>query len=318
MIYKGREVVLVDTPGFDDSSGLDREVVEETLGWLRKSMAEGHFLSGIVYLHRIIDPRITGTARSNMRLFRRLCGDDRLSNVVLGLTFWTDVEEKVGLDREAQLLEDPQFWKPMASQGSRAFRLNGERVADVDVVSHITSSQNSFLMQAQDEMLEGKRNDQTSAAMTMNQGLADLEAKLKESLNEERARQQALLDSIEQRRVEELRAQQEMRAKAIAGAAKQRARMEQQLQRAEEESKRRAAEEQRLQEKVAAANAVLQAEQATAARLQQYSEYQCRSRYTKRMCCSGCGWRLDMMLGGTWCYRECPRNFIPHVRAFSC
>ena len=79
-------------------------------------MGEGILLNGLVYLHRIIDPRISGTARSNMRLFRELCGNDNLNNVVLGTTFWTAVDDGVGQKREKQLLADPKFWKPMAEK----------------------------------------------------------------------------------------------------------------------------------------------------------------------------------------------------------
>lgn len=305
MIYQGREVVLVDTPGFDDSSGLDTEVVAETLRWLRESIGEGHLLNGIVYLHRIIDPRITGTARANMRLFRKLCGDDKLSHVVLGTTFWTCVEEDVGADRETQLLQDPQFWGPMAQQGSLAFRLDGSRVADMNIISRLMASQASFVTQAQEEMLEGKGNDQTSAAILMNSGLTELETELKESLKEERERQQALLNSIEEARAERMRTRRETTVKLKAEAAEEKARIEQERRREEEDSQRRAVEERRLQEKVAAATKALQVEQATAARLKRYSEYRCRNWYTKRVCCSGCGWRLDSVYDGTWCYREC-------------
>lgn len=307
MIHKGQEVVLVDTPGFDDSSGLDREVVEETLKWLKESMGAGHLLSGIVYLHRIIDPRITGTARANMRLFKKLCGDDRLSNVALGTTFWTDIEQSVGMDRETQLLEDPQFWKPMAIQGSPAFRLDGSRATDLDVLSHITLNQKRFILQAQEEMLEGRQMHETSAAMTMSLGLVHVEAKLKESLETEKARQQALLDSIEQRHHEQLKMQKEENEKRMAVIGEQKAREEEQRKREEEESKSRAAKEQLLKEKVEAANQVLRAEQAAAARLRYYTEYKCKYYDTKRVCCSSCGWRLDLVYDGTWCYRKCPR-----------
>ena len=65
---------LVDTPGFDDTLGNDAVIVDSIVRWL----GERKKLSGILYFHRIIDPRLTGTARANLRIFKRLCGDDDL------------------------------------------------------------------------------------------------------------------------------------------------------------------------------------------------------------------------------------------------
>ncbi len=59
-IYSGppqKRVFLVDTPGFDDSTRSDVEVLRELAAWLTATYAKEIRLSGIIYLHRINQPR---------------------------------------------------------------------------------------------------------------------------------------------------------------------------------------------------------------------------------------------------------------------
>jgi len=44
---------------------------------------DGSKLVGIIYLHRISDYQFTRTAGHNLRMFRELCGDSNLKNVIL-------------------------------------------------------------------------------------------------------------------------------------------------------------------------------------------------------------------------------------------
>ena len=55
--------------------------------------------------------RMFETARKNLDMFRKLCGDEALKNVVLGITKWDDVKLEVGRQREIQLRDI--FWMEM-------------------------------------------------------------------------------------------------------------------------------------------------------------------------------------------------------------
>jgi hypothetical protein len=62
-------------------------------------------LAGVIYMHRISDIRMSGTARRNFTMFRKLCGENALSNVVLVTTMWgnlVDMEEGEARERELQ------------------------------------------------------------------------------------------------------------------------------------------------------------------------------------------------------------------------
>ena len=49
-------------------------------------------------------------------MFRKLCGDDALKNVVLGTTKWDEVLPEIGQNREVQLRDT--YWNEMIQHGS--------------------------------------------------------------------------------------------------------------------------------------------------------------------------------------------------------
>ncbi|KAG1740779.1 uncharacterized protein EDB91DRAFT_1281465 [Suillus paluster] len=110
----GRNVVFVDTPGFDDSVRTDYEVFKEIAAWLKKTYKERVTLSGILFFHRITESRMRGTPLRNLSVFKELCGTNALENVILTTTMWDEVPEHIRSQREQQL--KTQFWQEMMSR----------------------------------------------------------------------------------------------------------------------------------------------------------------------------------------------------------
>jgi len=77
------------------------------------------FFSAVLCLHPIIDNRVRWTSCDRLPLLRELCGNNPKSQLVLVTTMWDDVEEKVGIERLAELKEN--YWKPMIERGFRTF-----------------------------------------------------------------------------------------------------------------------------------------------------------------------------------------------------
>ncbi|KAF8420558.1 hypothetical protein L210DRAFT_3491413 [Boletus edulis BED1] len=120
----GRNVVLVDTPGFNDTFKSDLEILNTISDWLNSSYKKGKLLSGILYLHRISDNRMAGTPLKNLRVFRQLCGKDALDKVYLTTTMWDEVEPSIGERRLEELRTE--YWKSMITQGARIFRCRSD------------------------------------------------------------------------------------------------------------------------------------------------------------------------------------------------
>ena len=85
------DVYFADTPGFDDSTRSDTDVLKNIVGWLGAMRERRIKLSGIIYLHRITDDRVGGTAWRNLRMLHNLVGADKMANVLLVSTRWEEV-----------------------------------------------------------------------------------------------------------------------------------------------------------------------------------------------------------------------------------
>jgi hypothetical protein len=55
--------------------------------WLEQEHHQGVLLSGILYLHRISDSQIQGTALRNVHMIKKLCGKDAIDNIVPDTAF---------------------------------------------------------------------------------------------------------------------------------------------------------------------------------------------------------------------------------------
>jgi len=109
----GHRLVLVETPGVDDDKGSDRAILQMISDWLPKSIS----LSGIIYLHRINDIRITGKPDGNLRRFGELCGNQWAQSVILVTTMWDKVQNR-GLCENREECLKKEYWKAMIENGA--------------------------------------------------------------------------------------------------------------------------------------------------------------------------------------------------------
>ena len=126
MDRKGRTIFLVDTPGFDDTSRSDTEVLTDLASFLGATHSKDIMLAGIIYLHRITDNRMGGHAFRNLAMFRKLCGKNCMHKVVLATTMWDKLKD-ADARREArrceeELMNTEDWWGDMIDSGSKVFR----------------------------------------------------------------------------------------------------------------------------------------------------------------------------------------------------
>lgn len=85
----GKEVLLVDTLGFDDSSRNEGEILENITSKLAQMYVDTIPISGIIYVHDITNEKFTGSAGRYLSMFTRIVGPNALRNVTLLTTKWT-------------------------------------------------------------------------------------------------------------------------------------------------------------------------------------------------------------------------------------
>jgi hypothetical protein len=126
----GHRVVLIDTPGFDDTTKSDTDILKMIAAFLQQSYVklrhglkngdcafltkhapmcrykQGTTLAGVLYFHAISDDIMSGISMRNFDMLRKLCGDDTLKNMVIVANWWGEVDREVGEAREAELARE--------------------------------------------------------------------------------------------------------------------------------------------------------------------------------------------------------------------
>lgn len=163
--------LLIDTPGFDDTHRSDSEILAEIAQLLAVQYKSGIKLKGIIYIHRISDIKYTGSAVNTFEIFRRLCGDEALGNVMLVTSHWNKVTRSEGSDRERQLRSD--FWSYMLMRGSKLSRFHGDRDSARGLVSQILMNDPVVLALQREIIDQGLDLNKTEAGSYVGKGLGD-------------------------------------------------------------------------------------------------------------------------------------------------
>ena len=188
-------------------------------------------------------------------MFRELCGDTTLKNVVLVTNMWDDVSRDAGESREKEL--STNFFKPALDKGARMTRHHNTEQSARDAVRMIMKNRH-VVLQIQRELVDERRDiTRTSAGEIINRELNELIRRHQASLNEiQEGMRQALREKDEETRQEleeeKRQLQEEMRKiredsdGMASNYAEEKQRMKARMKEMEQEAKR---ERERLEAK---------------------------------------------------------------------
>ena len=132
---------------------------------------KGSKLAGVIYIHRISDKRFTGITGRNFKMFRELCGDTTLKNVILVTNMWGEVSRDIGEAREDELTSD--FFKPVLDKGAQMARHHNTAQSAHDIIRRIMKNR-PVALQIQRELVdEHKDIVDTAAGEVINQELKE-------------------------------------------------------------------------------------------------------------------------------------------------
>ncbi|CAA7267406.1 unnamed protein product [Cyclocybe aegerita] len=189
----GRNVTIVDTPGFDDSrAGVsDTDILRTITEFLLKEYDENRKLNGLVYLQRISDPRFGGQSTRNLRMFRNLCGTEAYKNVVVLTTFWDQLpSEEEGVKREGQL--KTRFFKDLVDGGACFMRHDRTIESARKVLGHIFPLPPAVAQIQTEIREEGKTLEDTSAGSVHREEVERIIANHKKEVGDLKAEMDAL------------------------------------------------------------------------------------------------------------------------------
>ncbi|KAK4455331.1 P-loop containing nucleoside triphosphate hydrolase protein [Podospora aff. communis PSN243] len=209
----GREIILVDTPGFDDTNRPDAEILQEMAHFLVALYNSDVRLAGIVYLHRITDPRFSGTAGKNLEILQRLCGPPNFDSVVLVMNMWDSIDVETAMQRELELRHT--FWTNMLKGNSTMTPHTGTRESALQIVRGLVdNAKPRLILSIQHELAEeGKTLDSTAAGQYVQKEMLEAKAKHQQDVAYLKS---SMDDAIRERDVNLLRALREERDAAEA------------------------------------------------------------------------------------------------------
>ncbi|KAK4155081.1 P-loop containing nucleoside triphosphate hydrolase protein [Chaetomidium leptoderma] len=335
LIHKNTRYVLIDTPGFNDTERPDTEITTLILDWLTSSFADTttsppQQLNGVLYLHRITDPRMSGTALRNTRMFRKLVGHDGFPHVLLATTCWERVPAAVGLAREAELRRNRDFWGAMVDRGATMARLpnRGDRAAALRLLERM-GTRGEFVPEAVDEVVvQGKTVGETVAAVAAGEGEhAQAEEVLRKQLEAEKRAAEARLHEEMVGRERERQAQLDREREAAELQRRQQLgdecrRQEEEARREEERHKREREELQReierQEERRRLQAAELERQRKEEEERRRNEEAEIRRRFREEYRCIGYGAEgaCAKCNGNIWDHSEYFREFNPPTLLF--
>jgi hypothetical protein len=166
--HNGRIVHLVEAPSLDSPGREEEEVFEEWAYWLIQAYKKGMRVNGLVYLHNILDPRLTHSALYGLEVFKEMCGDENYPAIVMATSRWDIVEEDKGAARAVELVENPFFWGDLRGGGSYIARLINNTVSAMEIVGHILDQERKCVLAIQREMVdEGRELHKTEAGKVL-------------------------------------------------------------------------------------------------------------------------------------------------------
>jgi GTPase SAR1 family protein len=135
-IIDGINITFIDTPGTDECSRDDSEIIRLLGAWLKMSDCRNGLLNGIIFLHRITDRRFGGSSFRTLHNLKRICGTINFQNFALVTTMWDLLPtEEEGEMRERKLKQGTaDGWSYMITNGAQTFRHYGKRDTAMEVV----------------------------------------------------------------------------------------------------------------------------------------------------------------------------------------
>ncbi|KAG6847834.1 hypothetical protein H0H93_005620 [Arthromyces matolae] len=172
-----RRIIVVDTPGFNDTYTSDYEILRRIAVWLARSYSANMCLAGVVYLHDITAPRMLGSAKNNLVMLQKVIGTEATQNILFITTKWSRVDENMGVHREEQLRD--RHWKDILDLKADMRRFTDSHESGRAIIQHIIdkadeSSAIDFVA-IQNELVEVKKTlPHTEAGQTLLYTLEEL------------------------------------------------------------------------------------------------------------------------------------------------
>ena len=152
---------------------IDTDVLKQLAFWLGETYKNNTVqLSGIIYLHRITDDRMSGSSLRNLTTFKKLCGENAFQYIKLATTMWKNLNGPnlsydTGVAREKELTSRKDWWGLMCERGSSVVRHDGTKECALEMIEDLIQRRaqgGPVLLEIQKEMVDDKKSLEDTAA----------------------------------------------------------------------------------------------------------------------------------------------------------
>ncbi|CAE6399919.1 unnamed protein product [Rhizoctonia solani] len=166
----GRAIQLFDTPGFDDTTLTDTEILQQIAEFLLNLHTRNQQINGILYLHRITDNRMSGASVRALSLFEKICGSQAMRNAVLITNMWSTPRDPQEETRENQL--KTEYFRNAIENGAKVARRGGIGPESALAILSLILNCTPITLQLQTEMgIQSLPLDETEAGALVDQNL---------------------------------------------------------------------------------------------------------------------------------------------------
>lgn len=117
-------------------------------------------------------------------MFKKLCGEGFLKNVIIVTNMWSDVSPGVGEAREQELRKDKMLFKPVLDAGARMLRHDGTKASAQDILQQFLFNPPLPLRIQQELIIEKKAITETAACEELDRELEGLKKRQEEELRD--------------------------------------------------------------------------------------------------------------------------------------
>lgn len=106
-------------------------------------------------------------------MFRELCGESTLKNVLVVTNMWGEVSKDVGEARERELATDDMFFKPVLAKGAELVRNDNTLATAQSIIMRLTDNR-PLSLRIQRELVDQKKDiSQTAAGAELNREMME-------------------------------------------------------------------------------------------------------------------------------------------------
>ncbi|KZP05679.1 hypothetical protein FIBSPDRAFT_765554 [Athelia psychrophila] len=163
--HTGRSVVLLDTPGFDDTNSPDMAVLQTIADWFKASGRTDIRLAGVIYLHRISNNRMNKSKLNNLTMLQQFVGAKAMPNIALITTLWSSTSQSAAENRETEL--HSTFWGELLDNRATYRRFEDTTDSAWDIITPLLDAEPLDLFQK--ELRTGIPVAQTQAGNSVKQ-----------------------------------------------------------------------------------------------------------------------------------------------------